>query len=77
MEMIATEDINYILAPLPTTIRGFVHENDDGSYTVVLNDRLTREANVISAYHELEHVLHEDFSQDKDVDQIEAERHRR
>lgn len=39
-------------------------ENEDGSYTIILNSRLSYEQNVKSFKHELRHICNNDFSKD-------------
>ena len=45
-----------ILQDLPTSIRGFVFLGDDGEPVIVVNSRLTREANRRTFRHEKKHV---------------------
>lgn len=44
------------LQDLPPSVRGFVCHTDDGDPVVILNSRLTREANRGSYDHELRHI---------------------
>ena len=57
------EDNEAILQDLPTTIRGFCFLGDDGEPVIVVNSRLTREANRRTYRHERRHIergeLHE------------------
>ncbi len=61
---------------LPTTIGGFVVENGDMSYTIVLNSRLNHERNIISYEHELKHIVNNDFEK-YNVQEIECKAHDR
>ena len=45
-----------ILQDLPTTIRGFCFLGDDGEPVIVVNSRLTREANRRTFRHEKKHI---------------------
>lgn len=45
-----------ILQDLPTSVRGFVFLGDDGEPVIVVNSRLTREANRRTFRHEKKHV---------------------
>ena len=45
-----------ILQDLPTSVRGFVFLGDDGEPVIVVNARLTREANRRTFRHEKKHV---------------------
>ena len=60
---------------LPYDTKAFVHKNIDCSYTVVLNSHMTREQNLKSYLHELEHTKHKDLCSHAQADEIEAERH--
>lgn len=44
------------LMDLPTTVRGYCFHDDDGEEFVVLNSRLTREANMKTYNHEQDHI---------------------
>lgn len=53
---------------------GAIMLNEDGSFTVLLNSRLSRQQNEISMRHEIAHMLHDDFYRDGvPVSVIEAE----
>lgn len=45
-----------ILMDLPTSVRGLVFHDDDGDPVIVLNARLTREANRKTYKHERDHI---------------------
>ena len=45
-----------MLVDLPTSIRGFCYHDDDGEEYIILNSRLTREANKVTFMHESRHV---------------------
>ena len=49
------------LENLPTSVKGFCYHDDDGEVFVVLNARLTHEANLASYDHELAHIEHDDL----------------
>ena len=44
------------LANLPTSVRGVCYHDDNGEEFIVLNARLTREANREAYDHELDHI---------------------
>ncbi|MBR4457618.1 MAG: hypothetical protein IKS31_01530 [Clostridia bacterium] len=48
------------LVNLPVSIGGFCYHDDDGSFVIVLNARLTHEANASSYLHELTHITRGD-----------------
>ena len=52
---------------------GIVLLNDDGTYTVLLNSRLSREKNADSLKHEITHIEKDDLYRDDPISQIEAE----
>lgn len=54
--MIMTEDRPAILDNLPTTVRGFCFHDNDGEAFIVVNARLTREANRKTYDHEKAHI---------------------
>lgn len=45
-----------ILRDLPTSVRGFVFLGEDGDPVIVVNSRLTREANRRTFRHEKKHI---------------------
>ena len=51
-----------ILADLPTSIRGFVFQGEDGEPVIVVNSRLTREANRRTFRHEKRHIRKNELS---------------
>lgn len=52
---------------------GAILLNEDGTYTILLNSRLTRQQNADSLIHELNHIKNGDFYRDIPIKQIEAE----
>lgn len=68
-------DINVLYADMPPTIRSYVVSNADMSYTIVLNGRLTREQNLVSYKHELDHISNGDYDRKCGVDFIEINAH--
>lgn len=52
---------------------GAVTPNDDGTFTVLINARLSHEKNKQSMRHELKHIEHDDFWRDVPVEQMEKE----
>ena len=57
------DETRVILQDLPTSVRGFVCLGDDGEPVIVVNSRLTQEANRKTFLHEKKHIrrneLHE------------------
>ena len=50
------EENEVILQDLPTTVRGFVFQGEDGEPVIVVNSRLTREQNLKTYDHERRHI---------------------
>lgn len=67
-------DFRTVLEDLPTTVRGFVRLCD-GEYTIVLNARLTHDANRRTYAHELRHITDGDLFSDRPIDDIERRQH--
>lgn len=65
------------LVDMPCSVRGCVVKDFDNEdyYTIVLNSRLSHEANLSSYQHEIEHISCDDFSCDLTADEIERIRH--
>lgn len=64
-----------ILMDLPPRIKGFV-SRVDGEEVIVLNSRLTHEANEQTYIHELRHIAGDDLDRPCDVNVIEMIRHK-
>ena len=62
-----------VLYPLPHKCKWFCHKTEDGSQIVVLNSRLTMEANIKTLKHEISHA--DDFGKELDVNELEKIRH--
>ena len=57
-------------------VKGAVTPNDDGTYSIFINANQSDEGIMRTYYHELSHILNNDFEK-HDVQQIEAEAHGR
>lgn len=68
-------EIYSVLATLPYSIKAFVVQNEDMSYTIVLNDSLSYEQNRTSYLHEYNHIINGDYDKQCSVDEIESEAH--
>ena len=60
------------LVNLPTSVRGFCYHDDDGEEYVVLNARLTREANRKTFDHERRHIRRGDLYDGNYIEYKEA-----
>jgi len=69
------DNVNIILANMPTTIKAYTVSNNDGSYTIVLNARISQEQQRLSCYHERLHILHGDYDKKTDVGLLEVHAH--
>lgn len=57
--------------PMHGSIGGYISVNPDGTFTIVLNERLARERNMKTMEHEINHIMSDDFYNGKDVVEIE------
>lgn len=69
------ENIRVIFCDMPTSIGGYTILKED-FYTIVLNSRLSRERNIESYQHEVDHILNGDFEKKCSVDLIEFFAHK-
>lgn len=69
-------DINEqaILLNLPNRVKGFSILNEDATYSIVVNSKLSQEAQRNAFNHEIEHIMKEDFDK-KSVNTIEYYAH--
>lgn len=68
-------DVTTRIINLPTTIRAYTKQTADGSYTVFVNARLSRDMQIKAYRHEVEHISGQDFEKE-DVQEIEGNAHR-
>ncbi len=68
------EDINVQLLNMDTKIPEQLVKNNDDSYTIFLNARLSRDSQLESYYHALKHIKENDFEKDN-VQDIEMKAH--
>ena len=68
------ENINVQLLNMDTKIPEQLVKNDDDSYTVFLNARLSQESRIKSYMHALRHIEKNDF-ENENVQAIESEAH--
>lgn len=73
--MTMTPDVNVVLLDFKDTKPNeMVTENEDGSYTIFVNARLSHDGRMRAYQHAMEHINRNDFQKD-DVQQIEAVAH--
>lgn len=59
------------------SVRATSTHNEDGSYSIFLNSRLSREQQITEYMHELRHILSDDFSRKhEEVTRLEYYAHR-
>lgn len=68
------EEINIQLLNMDTKIPEQLIKNEDDSYTLFLNARLSQESRLKSYYHALQHIQEQDFKKE-DIQQIELQAH--
>lgn len=68
------EEINIQFLNMDTKIPEQLIKNEDDSYTLFLNARLSQESRLKSYYHALQHIQEQDFGK-KDIQQIELQAH--
>lgn len=59
------------LLNLPCSVKGLAKANSDGSYTILLNSRLSFEQLQRTYIHEMRHIKEDDFHSELNVDVIE------
>lgn len=69
-----TPDVNVILWNFPNNGREMVVSNEDGSYTILINSKLSDEGRLRAYEHAIKHITDNDFEKD-DVQTIEATAH--
>jgi len=66
--------ISVFYQDMPCKVHGLIRANEDGSYTIILNSRDSRERNLQAYQHELDHLLKGDFEK-VDTNEIEGRAH--
>ena len=65
-------NINIILARLPRRVHAMTRLNEDDTYTVMIDDSLSREQALKELLHELSHIRGNDFGADAQATLLEA-----
>ena len=68
-------EINVVLMDNPFGIKGSVNANKDGSYTIIINARLSHEEQQKVYMHELQHIQNGDFDKKAPAGLIEIRAH--
>ena len=69
------EHISVFLIDLPPLVRGFTVINNDDSYSIFINARLSHEMQHAAYDHEIAHIDNHDFDKIYKVDELELLRH--
>lgn len=69
------DNIRTIFYNLPYSIKGFTVATSDDFFTIILNENLSHEQNLLTYKHELEHILRGDFDKKCSAGLIEVMAH--
>lgn len=69
-----TPTVNVCLVNFPCRGEEMVVPNEDNSYTVIINSRLSREKQLAAYVHAMKHITENDFEK-FDVQEIESDTH--
>ena len=65
-----TKAMGVYFLDMDTAVDEEVHPNEDGSFTIIINARISQARQMIAYQHALEHIMRDDFSK-ADADEIE------
>lgn len=65
-----TEAIGVYFIDMDTAVEEEVHPNEDGSFTIIINARISHSRQMLAYQHALEHIMENDFEK-PDADEIE------
>ena len=71
--MLPIENADYFLRymELPSKIYALVMENEDGTFTMILDPRRSREQQIDDYEHELWHIIRDDLYSCKPIEEVE------
>ena len=69
-----TLDVNTFLVNFPVPGNEMVVQNEDGSYTILINAKLSQDGQIKAYQHALSHIQNEDFDK-SDIQSIEFQAH--
>ena len=62
---------------MPTSVKSNVTHNEDGSYSIFINARLSQNQQINAYMHEIDHILKDDFNRRHEIaDRLEYYAHR-
>lgn len=65
-------DYFIVMHELPPKIFAFVHLNEDGTYTIVLDPRRDFLSRLDDWSHEIWHIIHDDFYNGEPIQKVES-----
>lgn len=65
-----TEAIGVYFLDMDTAVEEEVHPNEDGSYTIIINSRISYKRQMIAYQHAIKHIMDDDFNKEN-ADDIE------
>lgn len=71
------DDVFVYIIGMDTMVHEQVVANNDGTYSIFINDYLSQEQRLKAYNHALRHIQNGDFDRYKDVDNIEYDAHKR
>ena len=74
MVTLTTPDVNTLIVNFPTPGKEMVVQNEDGSYTILINAKLSQDGQLKAYQHALSHISNGDFEK-SDIQTIELEAH--
>ena len=72
LTIIENADYFIRLIPLPSAVGGVLTPNDDGTFSMYLNQDHDSETMLDDYMHEFLHIVNDDFYGDKDIAEIEG-----
>ena len=69
-----TPDVNIFLVNFPAPGNEMVVQNEDGTYTILINAKLSQDGQLKAYQHALSHITNEDFEK-SDIQNIEFQAH--
>lgn len=72
--MMTEPDVNVVLVNFPNSGKEMVVKNEDDTYTILINSRLSNDGQLKAYQHAMKHIENDDFEK-SDAQQIEAVAH--
>ncbi len=71
MRYLANADYFVYYEKFPPSVRGLVTPNEDGTFSVFINENLSDFDKLLTYIHEVKHIQNDDFYSGKPVEEIE------